>query len=190
MKLLLIRYDTENLNHILETLNEDTHVVLIERYETLESFQNKVQNLELSELNNVALCFDNLGNRAPFFEFTPEELNIENEKIEEIIELEEGQTQTHYREIYRPKVSAFINSGTFFSQGLKDALNYLQSQFQSLTILDILSSGILLVESIESFEIRTEDNLYIYFKPSLETGAKSFSSGSGFDSKTSFEAGF
>jgi hypothetical protein len=175
MKLLLIPDDTETLELILNSSKDETKVIIVNKFETLESFQGKIQELNLNEIDNIALCFDNLGNRAPFFQFTPEELSVENEKIEEIIDEEEENSGIHSIKLYKPKISSFINKGEFFSQGLKDVLYYLKSQSPSLSILDILSNGVLLVESIENFEIRTDDNLYIYFDS--EINAKTLSIG-------------
>jgi hypothetical protein len=135
MKLLLISSSTRKLNDIINILDEDTTYLIIDKYETLDTFTVKLTDLNLNyeSIDDVALVFDNNGNRCPLFEFTPEEItdyeNLKSQRDQQALQtISEGDEEIV---IANPTnifiTSAFINSNEFFSSSLVSVIDYIKT---------------------------------------------------------------
>ena len=170
MKLLLISSSTRKLNDIINILNEDITYLIVDKYETLDTFTRKLTDLNLAyqSIDDVALVFDNNGNRCPLFEFTTEEItdyeNLKsqrNQEIQSISQSEEDEAVTTASLDIIHINSAFINSNEFFSSSLVSVIDYIKTlcSIEDVTIVtkDYLTSRDVKLNT-KSFDV-TNDNI-------------------------------
>lgn len=165
MKLLLISASTRKINDIIDTLNENVTYLIIDKFETLATFTDKLTtlNLDYESIDDVALVFDNTGNKCPLFEFTTDEINeYETLKSQQIIP-DVIIDETEYTNIvYANRVdikSEFIQSNDFFSDSLISVIDYIK------TLCDIEDVTIVTKDYLLSRDVKLNtknvDNTYV-----------------------------
>ncbi len=176
MSLLLISSECRFLDSILESIKEDVHFIIIDKFETPLSFKGKISsefsNEDLSNVTNIGLVFDNTGNRAPFFEFSPLELTsptIESQEITVYNDEESSTLEILNSNIFTP-ISEFISSGKFFSVRLCNEINNIKTDNNLLTEIDIFSINAITIENIHNdLSIKYENNQSKYFDITIKS---------------------
>jgi hypothetical protein len=79
-KLLIINDKVKDYQTFINSRLDDTQYVVLNGKDLETDFRDKITGFDLSGLINIGLVFENTGYRAPFFEYTTEELALERAK--------------------------------------------------------------------------------------------------------------
>lgn len=117
-KLVLIHDSVKDKDDIINSLSYRVNYIILSSAENIDDFDSKIAPYLDSEY--VGVIFDNTGKRAPFFEFTMEELSS--------IDIE--------KELY--PVPSFPTSGKFFSDLFIEEL----SKFKNVSFIDLITCNV------------------------------------------------
>jgi hypothetical protein len=95
-KLLLISTNVKDMNIITTSLEPDVKYIVISPDETIASVRGKINSLGLTQLTRVGLMFDNTKARAPFIEYSDQELTEINARKANTVGITKEETYTYF----------------------------------------------------------------------------------------------
>lgn len=143
-KLVIIHEKVREYQTFVGTLLGDTVHIIIGRKDTPAIFLEKLALLSLGELTHVALVYHNTGAKAPFLEYTAEELATEQQQWE-AYQQERASAPSKKTAPSKPftgVVPAFLTSSLFFSTDMMSILQQLKETHGSFSTLDLITCNV------------------------------------------------